>query len=92
MRLLRTASLTFILSFTICASPVRPPRMALISGPTIADVRVNTATVGRNEKFELAFDILDTIATNLQFPYDSDPSSGVSPGIGISVDGLFSVR
>jgi hypothetical protein len=56
----------------------------------IVNVRPNANSVGRYEKFELTFDIVDTVATNLDFPYDPDPPPGVPAGVGITVDGLFS--
>jgi hypothetical protein len=56
----------------------------------IVNVHPNTSTVGRYEKFELTFDIINAVATNPDFPYDPDPPPGVPPGIGITVDGLFS--
>jgi hypothetical protein len=60
------------------------------SGPVIVNVRTNGSMVGRYEKFELTFDVTGSTATNLYFPYDPDPPSGVPAGVGISVDGLFS--
>ena len=59
-------------------------------GPTVANLRANAETVGRYEKFELTFDITDTVATDPYFPYDPDPPAGVPAGVGVSVDGLFS--
>lgn len=56
----------------------------------IVNVRPNTSTVGRYEKFELTFDVTGTVATNPYFPYDPGPPPGVPAGVGISVDGLFS--
>jgi hypothetical protein len=60
------------------------------SGPSISNVQTNASTVGRYERFELTFEISGTTATNLQFPYDPDPPPGAPPGVGITVDGLFS--
>ena len=40
-------------------------------------------------KFEVVFAIEDTVASNLQFPYDPDPPPGVEGRAGITVDGLF---
>jgi hypothetical protein len=59
-------------------------------GPTVSNVHANAETVGRYEKFELTFDVTDTVATNPYFPYDPDPPAGVPASVGISVDGLFS--
>lgn len=44
----------------------------------------------RYEKLELAFQVANTVAANLQLPYDSTPPPGVEPGVGISVDAQFS--
>jgi uncharacterized repeat protein (TIGR01451 family) len=60
------------------------------SGLAIVNVQANATTMGRYEKFELTFGVLNTTATNLQFPYDSNPPPGVPAGGGITVDGLFS--
>ena len=37
-------------------------------------------------KFEIAFDITGTAATNMYFPYDLDTPTGIEPGTGINVD------
>lgn len=65
-------------------------QVAASTGPRVVNLQVNAEQVGLYEKFELTFDITDTVATNLQLPYDPAPPAGVQPGIGISVDGLFS--
>jgi hypothetical protein len=51
--------------------------------------------VPRYAKFEATFVVNNTVATNLQIPYDADPPSGIDPNWnplhkGISVDALFS--
>lgn len=58
--------------------------------PQILNVQTSTGTVGRFEKFELTFDITGAVASNLDWPYDPDPPSGLPAGVGITVDGLFS--
>jgi len=49
--------------------------------------------VSRSEKFEITFDILDTVARNLQLPYlsrlDANGFLEGYVGVGISVDALF---
>jgi len=56
----------------------------------IENVHRNAATVGRYEKFELTFDVADTVATNRYLPYDANPPAGLPAGTGITVKGLFS--
>ena len=60
------------------------------SGPVIGRVQLSAATVEQYAKLEITFAITQTVATNLQFPYDPHPPAGVPGGIGISVDALFS--
>jgi hypothetical protein len=60
---------------------------------TIKDVSTNESDfpnnhIPRYETLEITFQI-DTLAENLQLPYDSTPPSGLAPEIGISVDALF---
>jgi uncharacterized repeat protein (TIGR01451 family) len=65
-----------------------PTRAA--SGLTIADVQASAASVGLYEKFELTFNVTNTVATYLDWPYDPAPPPGVLAGVGITVEGLFS--
>jgi hypothetical protein len=63
-------------------------------GPTIGSITTNLADypdgrVPRYEKFELTFEV-NTVAENLQLPYDPAPPPGLKPGIGITVNALFS--
>jgi uncharacterized repeat protein (TIGR01451 family) len=90
MKLSRATLLALIVALVVCGWSGMPLRAVPASGPAIVNVQANAPTVGRYEKFELTFDILNTLATNLQFPYDSNPPSGVPAGGGITVDGLFS--
>lgn len=60
------------------------------SGPIIANVRANAVSVKQYEKFELAFEVKETVATVLDWPFDLAPPPGISPGVGITVEGLFS--
>lgn len=63
--------------------------MSVAGGPHVTDVQIVTPHVARYEKFEVQFS-LATPASNPYFPYDSSPPQGIQPGIGVSVDGLFS--
>jgi hypothetical protein len=64
-----------------------------MSGPTIGPVTTNVddypdSRVPRYEKLELTFDV-ETVAQNLQWPYDPAPPPGLEPGLGITVNALF---
>ncbi|MCB9078316.1 MAG: hypothetical protein H6631_12025 [Anaerolineaceae bacterium] len=58
--------------------------------PTIRDVttNINGDGVARYEKLEITFQV-DTVARNLQFPFDRKTPAGLRPGEGITVDALF---
>jgi hypothetical protein len=49
-----------------------------------------TGNVAVNEKFEVQFEV-QTNATNLDMPYDANPPAGIGAGIGVSVNGEFTV-
>ncbi|MBM3303143.1 MAG: hypothetical protein FJY85_24755, partial [Deltaproteobacteria bacterium] len=62
-------------------------------GPASSDITTNLADypngqVPRYDKLELTFQV-DTVAQNLQLPYDAAPPPGVDPEIGVTVDALF---
>ncbi len=57
---------------------------------TIADVQANAASVGLYQKFQITFQVADTVATHLDWPYDPAPPPGIPPAVGITVEGLFS--
>ncbi len=59
-----------------------------ISGPSISNIQVNSNNVRVYEKYEISFD-LETVAENYFFNYDINPPSGVIPGEGITVEGIF---
>ena len=64
------------------------------SGISITGITDNRASYSNNsipkfEKFEINFLINNTVATQLQWPYDPAPPSNITPGIGISVDAYF---
>ena len=70
-------------------NPLPPP-----SGPTIGPITTNqddypNSQIPHYDKFELTFNV-NTIAKNLQFPYDPSPPPGLEPDLGITVDALFS--
>ena len=67
-------------------SPAGNPKLQP-SGPAIGSIRVQTpGQIALYAKFEIAFDITGTTATNMYFPYDPDTPTGIEPGIGINVD------
>jgi hypothetical protein len=62
--------------------------------PVIGPVTTNLAEypngqIPRYKKLELTFAV-ETIARNLQLPYDPNPPPGLEPGLGITVNALFS--
>ncbi len=73
---------------TVTPTPTRTPT-AVARGPVISGLEVTTPRVARFEKFEVQFDV-QTVASNPSLPYDPSPPPGVSAGIGVTVDGLFS--
>jgi len=61
----------------------------IVNGP-LRITNIDAATQGSlYEKFELDFEIENSVAENFQFPYDAITPNGLESGIGISVDGLF---
>ena len=61
------------------------------TAPVITGIQINPSVAGLGvyDKFEGQFKIRTT-ATQLDLPFDASPPSGVAPGTGISVEGLFS--
>ena len=59
------------------------------AAPVITNLTVVTPDVARYEKFEINFDVA-TGAENPYMPYDAAPPNGVEPGIGVTVEALFS--
>jgi hypothetical protein len=55
----------------------------------VSNLRVTSGNPAVYEKYEVLFDV-QTSATALDMPYDANPPAGVKPGIGITVNGLFS--
>ncbi len=60
----------------------------IIAKPTISNLIVPKASVGRYEKYEVAFDV-QTVADNPFFSYDEQPPAGIAPKIGVNVIGIF---
>jgi hypothetical protein len=59
------------------------------AGGRVNNVKVLNSNPGAYDKFEVQFGV-NTSATNLDMPFDSNPPAGVQSGTGISVNGLFS--
>jgi PKD repeat protein len=57
-------------------------------GPQLSNIVTSSTEIGLYEKYEVNFD-LETVADNYFFKYDPEPPPGVSPGIGVSVIGVF---
>lgn len=55
----------------------------------ISKVELSSTEIDRYTPVTITFDV-DTQATQLDLPYDSDPPAGLDPGQGITVEGLFS--
>lgn len=70
-------------------SIARAERSNEAAPPSISQFEVITPDVAISEKFEVHFDV-QTVATDKYMPYDADPPAGVPPGIGVTVDALFS--
>jgi hypothetical protein len=72
--------------------------LAQTSGPLITNITTNVAAypshnVPKYEKFEITFQVENSVAKNFQLPYDPNPPHGIDPTYpnhqGISVDALF---
>ncbi len=61
----------------------------LQSAPSVGRLALSTDSIGQYEIIELGADI-STVATNLFWPYDPQPPPSIPPGVGVTVDGLFS--
>lgn len=66
-----------------------------LSGPIIGPIMATTGSDPNNpsppqlyEKIEFTFDVTTT-AKNVQWPYDAVPPPGIEPGLGITVNALF---
>lgn len=59
-------------------------------GPTIAIISAGPIPVPKYEKFEITFDVSNSVATNNFFPYDNAPPQGIPSETGITVNAQFS--
>ena len=59
-----------------------------LESPDIQNVQFSEDQIGVYEKFEVRFDLV-TVADYVLFPHDPDPPDGVEPGIGVTVEGIF---
>lgn len=60
-------------------------------GPVVSNISTTSPSVNVYEKEEIKFDV----ATDSQYPYtmyDPSPPAGVTPGIGVTVEGVFSAN
>ena len=87
-----------------CTCPRTLPGFASLSVNAVVNGQARTSAlafasvlapsqVAAYEKFEITFDVMNTVARNFQLPYDAAPPAGVDLGDdslqGISVDALF---
>lgn len=80
-----------LLTTTDSAGAVSTDRIIVtrsFSGPVISNISIPQTTVNVYEKFEIQFDV-ETVAENPYFQYDEAPPPGVTPQIGITVEGIF---
>lgn len=59
------------------------------ASPTITNVSC-PGSVARYDKLEITFNV-STVATNYYWPYDTNTPPSIQPGVGVTVDGLFSI-
>lgn len=59
------------------------------AAPSVTRLSLSADSVGRYEIIELRADVT-TEATNPFWPYDPEPPPSIPPGVGVTVDGLFS--
>lgn len=57
--------------------------------PRITNLSQNSNTIEQYEKFEVTFNVEDSVATNFYWPYETSTPPGVPAGVGITVEGLF---
>ena len=77
--------------------PTEPPGITETPEPTehpitttiISNVQPLSTTIARYDRFDVQFDV-DTTSVNPSLPYDANPPKGIQPGIGVTVDALFS--
>ncbi|MBP1465345.1 PKD domain-containing protein [Candidatus Chloroploca sp. M-50] len=59
-----------------------------LEAPRIYDVQVQTSTVAVYERYEVRFQV-DTVASSPLFSYTDQPPPGVTPGSGVTVEGVI---
>jgi len=59
------------------------------AAPAISSI-IAPASVAKFEKFEVTFTVSNSVAANLQWPYEASTPPGITAGQGISVDAEFS--
>jgi PKD repeat protein len=66
----------------------RPAKPVAVAGGT-AGLSANASNVELYDKFEVTFDLDNSMAENPSLPYDTDVPEGIPSGIGVSIDGIF---
>ena len=74
--------LGFFLALVLLFTPV-----IVFAAPSISSIS-DSGQTGKYEKFEVTASV-NTSAGNMFFPYDTTAVAGLTPGLGVSVDGLF---
>ena len=83
----RTTILAALL-VVLVALAVAPPRAA--AAPRFGTIAASPAgAVAAYTKIEIGFEVLGSVATMMQWPYDTAPPNGIPAGVGISVDAIF---
>ncbi|MDH7602936.1 MAG: hypothetical protein QHI38_12385 [Armatimonadota bacterium] len=84
--ILQTAEITLLTCALVVVLISSLPGFA---APSVTSISLSADSVGRYEIIELRASIV-TVAQNPFWPYDPDPPPSIPPGVGITVDGLFS--
>ncbi len=87
--LARALAVVVALSLLAVDSPLGSAAPVSASSLGISGLTASTSTPALYSKLELTFNVDNTVATNLQFPYDPAPPTGLAAGVGVTVDGLF---
>jgi hypothetical protein len=84
---LRTARRGLLGGFLLVAVTASPLTAATLQ---IGSLQATPAgSVGQYEKLEISFQITGSNATMMQWPYDPLPPNGIPPGVGITVNAVF---
>ncbi len=59
-----------------------------VSGPALSNIKLSSTSVNPFDQVAITFD-LSTVAEDYLFRYDTNPPPGVKPGIGVTVEGVF---